>query len=227
MMAQRYPWDYDGIVAGAPSLAYSGLFLRFYDFVELMKDRSRNGFDGKAASVLHRSVLEQCDALDGKKDGILDDPRQCKVDFNRVLCKRDAAEDCLTAHQVDIARRIYEGPRRPDGTSIAASSAMPGSELTWEGWSSGSIGNYPLEVFRYLAFDPAPGPGWTPDPAKLGDYARRMGQMDSLFSPSIPICGNSRRMGEAHLLLWLERCHGWSSGKYRLFRNGRARHGRS
>jgi len=183
MMAQRYPWDYDGIVAGAPSLAYSSLFVRYYAFVELMKDRSRSGFDGHAASALHKSVLEQCDALDGKKDGILEDPRQCKVDFSRVLCKQGAAEDCLTAHQVDIARQIYAGPRRPDGSQIAPSSAMPGSELTWEIWANS---NYPAEVFRYLAFDPAPGPGWTPDPSKLGEYSRRMGLMDSLFSAVNP-----------------------------------------
>lgn len=183
MMAQRYPWDYDGIVAGAPSLAYSNLFVRFYAFVELMKDRSRSGFNVKAASVLHKSVLEQCDALDGKTDGILEDPRRCKVDFNRVLCKQAAADDCLTPHQIDIARQIYEGPRRADGSQIAPSSAMPGSELTWGDWGTST---YPVEVFRYLAFDPAPGPGWTPDPSKLGDYARRMGLMDSLFSAVNP-----------------------------------------
>jgi feruloyl esterase len=183
MMAQRYPWDYDGIVAGAPSLAYSGLFLRFYAFVELMKDRSPNGFDGRAAGVLHRSVLEQCDALDGRKDGIIEDPRRCKIDFHRVQCKQDGAENCLTAHQMEIARQIYEGPLRADGSQIAQSSAMPGSELTWEDWGTST---FPAEVLRYLAFDPAPGPGWTPDPAKLGDYARRMGLMDSLFSAVNP-----------------------------------------
>lgn len=179
MMAQRYPWDYDGIIAGAPSLAYSSLFVRYFAFVQLMKDRTRSGFDHLAAGVLHQAVLQQC----GAQDGILEDPRQCKVDFNRVLCKGKAADDCLTAHQVDIARQIYEGPRRADGSQIAPSSAMPGSELTWEGWG---VSTYPEDVFRYLAFDPAPGPGWRPDPARLGDYARRMGLMDSLFSAVNP-----------------------------------------
>jgi feruloyl esterase len=144
-----------------------------------MKDRSRGGFDRLAAGVLHQSVLQQC----GAKDGIVEDPLRCAIDFNRVLCRGKAAEDCLTAHQIDIARRIYEGPRRADGSQIAPSSAMPGSELTWEGWGSGT---YAEDVFRYLAFDPAPGPGWTPDPAKLGEYARRMGLMDSLFSAVNP-----------------------------------------
>jgi hypothetical protein len=184
MMAQRYPWDYDGIVAGASSLAYSNLFVHFYAFVELMKDRSREGFDSHAAKVLHEAVLAQCDALDGGKDGILEDPRQCRVDFEPVLCKRKAAEDCLTQRQADIARQIYEGPRRPDGSQIVPSSAMPGSELGWEVWMK--LSAYPEEVLRYLAFDPAPGPGWKPDDSKLGDYARRMGLMDSLFSAGNP-----------------------------------------
>ncbi|HKS53905.1 MAG TPA: tannase/feruloyl esterase family alpha/beta hydrolase [Steroidobacteraceae bacterium] len=184
MMAQRYPWDYDGIVAGASSLAYSNLFIHFYAFVELMKDRSREGFDSHAAKVLHEAVLKQCDAFDGKKDGILEDPRRCNVDFKPILCQREAAEDCLTQRQADIARRIYEGPRRPDGSQIVPSSAMPGSELGWEVWLK--LSAYPEEVLRYLAFDPAPGPGWQPDTAKLGDYARRMGLMDSLFSAGNP-----------------------------------------
>jgi hypothetical protein len=60
------------------------------------------------------------------------DSRRCIIDFNRVRCKQDGEENCLTAHQVEIARQIYEGPRRADGSQIAASSAVPGSELTRE-----------------------------------------------------------------------------------------------
>jgi len=212
IMAQRYPWDYDGIVAGAPAPSYNSLFVRFYAFVEALKDRSRSGFDSQAASALHQSVLEQCDALDGKKDGILEDPRQCKVDFNRVLCKGGAAPNCLTTHQVDIARQIYAGPRRPDGSQIAPSSAMPGSELGWERWLDAST--YPTEFFRYQAFDPAPGPGWTPDPTKLGEYARRMGLMDSLIAAVNP----DLRQFKAHggkLLSY----YGWNDAMAGLWEN--------
>jgi feruloyl esterase len=187
MMAQRYPSDYDGIIAGSPSLAYSDLFVQIYWIAELLKDRTRNGFDDIAAKVLHKAVLAQCHALDVHGDGVLEDPRLCKVDLSKVACKAATNDDCLTPHQVDIARNIYEGPRSADGRQIARPGPMPGSELRWAPSTiSGPIVDYPQQVFRYLAFNPAPGPGWQPDPAKLGDYAKRMGLMDSLFSANNP-----------------------------------------
>ena len=184
MMAQRYPWDYDGIVAGAASLAYSNLFVHFYAFAELMKDRSRNGFDSQAAQVLHQAVLAQCDGVDGKKDGVLEDPRRCEVDFKPVLCTRGAAEECLTQRQADIARRIYEGPRRPDGSQIAPSSAMPGCELTWERWmklSTLSRGSAALSRVRSGARARL-----AARCVKARRVARRMGSMDGLFSATNP-----------------------------------------
>lgn len=187
MMVQRFPLDYDGVIAGAPSMAVTDLFINMYWASNLLRDQSRTGFDMAAARTLNAGVVAQCDKLDGTADGILEDPRRCKVDFKPLLCKDVAAEGCLTPRQADIARQIYEGPRTPDGQQIAPSSAYPGSEISWIAfitprWTI----DYPNEVLRYSAFSPAPGPNWTPDPAQIADYATRMGVSESLAGATNP-----------------------------------------
>jgi pimeloyl-ACP methyl ester carboxylesterase len=184
MMAQRYPWDYDGIVAAAPAINYANQFAGIFWLAEQMADQSRVGLDPAALRALHKAVLAQCDKIDGVADGILDDPRRCRVKLRRALCKNGAAEDCLTQHQIVIATKIYEGPRRSDGSQIAYSTVMAGSELKWN--SVSFLRGYVSEVFRDLAFDPAPGPDWKPESAKLGDYVKRMGLMESLFAATNP-----------------------------------------
>ncbi|SEJ72299.1 feruloyl esterase [Sphingobium sp. AP50] len=179
MMAQRFPYDFDGIIAGAPSIAVRDIFVNMYWIAELMRDQSRAGFDMAAAKTLHSSVIAQCDKLDGKIDKIMERPRECKVDFTPIICKQGPTENCLTPHQVDIARKIYEGPRDKDGKQIAPSSAFPGSEISWVSfitprWTI----DYANDFFRYSAFSPAPGPNWKPDPSKLAEYAKRMGVIE-------------------------------------------------
>jgi feruloyl esterase len=113
-----------------------------------------------------------------------------------VRCKGAQAGNCLTDHQIGIARRIYDGPRRADGTQIVQSSVLPGSELalirtgakyaSLDGKPYWFMGKYASDMLRDLAFDPAPGPGWMPDPAMIDDYVKRMGLMDTLFSATNP-----------------------------------------
>ena len=215
MMAQRYPWDFDGIIAAAPSMAYGNEVLGNFWLGEQLRDQSRAGLDFIALQTLHKAVLAQCDKLDGKVDGILDDPRQCRVDFRPVRCKGVANDECLTDRQVAIAQRIYEGPRRADGSPIASSTVMPGAELALmrvgstfasiDGKPFWYVREYAASMLRNLAFDPSPGPGWQPDPSKLEDYAKRMSLMNSLFSAMDPdLTGFKNRGGK--LLMYM----GWN-----------------
>lgn len=187
MMAQRYPADFDGVIAGAPSIAVADLFINMLWAVELLRDQTRAGFDMAAAKTLHQGVLAQCDKRDGKVDGVIDEPRLCRVDLKPLICKAAPAEDCLTERQAEIARKMYDGPRTPDGQQIAASSAFPGSEISWitfitPRWTI----DYASEIFRYSAFYPAPGPGFTPDIAAIGEYAKRMGSTEAMASALNP-----------------------------------------
>ena len=178
-MAQRYPYDFDGIIAGAPSMRWSDLFANLYWFTNRVAM-----LDASALETLHRHVLAQCDKLDGKADGVLDDPRRCRIALAPVTCRREGAADCLSPAQAKAAREIYDGPRDPAGRRVAWSSAMPGSELVWGGFPG--IESYPVSVFRYQSFTPAAGPGFIPDEAKLGDYVRRSGGSDAILSAADP-----------------------------------------
>lgn len=182
-MAQRYPYDYDGIVAGAPSMRWSDLFVNLYWFTNRVYG-SNAVLDGSALKLLHSHVLAQCDRIDGKLDGIIDDPRKCQVNLVPITCKAGASGNCLTPPQAKAAREIYDGPHDPAGRRIAYSSAMPGSELTWGDFPG--LESYPPSVFRYESFMPAAGPSFIPDESQLGDYARRSGGSDAILAASNP-----------------------------------------
>jgi feruloyl esterase len=182
-MAQRYPYDYDGIIAGAPSMRWSDLFVNLYWFTNRVYG-SHAVLDGSALELLHRYMLDRCDRIDGKLDGILDDPRKCQIDLGPITCKAGAAAHCLTPAQAKAAREIYDGPHDRTGRPIAQSSAMPGSELVWNQFSG--IESYPVSVFRWQSFMPAAGPDFTPDESQLADYVRRSGGSDAIVSATNP-----------------------------------------
>jgi feruloyl esterase len=166
--AQRYPYDFDGIIAGAAAMNFdvqNGLY-------HAWQARSNTGADGKAiltaprVAILHRAVLAQCDALDGQQDGLLADPRACHVDLAAITCKADAKDnaDCLTPVETEAARRLYDGPRDPQtGQRLTAGGPMPGSELGWIGVFVPRNANEPifsemiaLDALRNMLFETNP-----------------------------------------------------------------------
>src|SRR3954471_14589630 len=130
--AQRYPEDYDGIVAGDPA---NNRIRQTFGF--LSSWIATHAADGKPIltqlklALLTKSVVEACDTVDGLKDGIIDDPRRCHFDPAKLLCSPSAKDDgtCLTAVQVDAAKKMYDGTRNPRT-----------GELIFTGWPRGSEG---------------------------------------------------------------------------------------
>jgi len=143
MEAQRFPDDFDGVVAGAP--AYLLSFLNSYKHT--WQYRANTDADGnpiitaEKATVLHTAVLEACDAVDGVADGLLFDPRDCTFDPATLLCPNAMdAPDCLTQDQVDAARKLYSAPVDVQGVRYYPGATLPyGSELRWAG-SGGPMG---------------------------------------------------------------------------------------
>lgn len=136
MEAQRFPDDFDGIIAGAPAMNFSVQNSMHHGWLA----RSNQDDQGHAIlhandmPILHQAVLEQCDALDGLKDGLINDPRACHFDPSTTLCKPGQTTACLTAQQVDAANKIYQGPHdEKTGIALALGAPMPGSELAWPG----------------------------------------------------------------------------------------------
>ena len=136
--AQRYPTDFDGILAGAPAMNFEVQNGIYHPYLT----QSNTGKDGKPfvlanrVALIHKAVLEQCDALDGQKDGLVADPLSCHFNPSVLQCKADATDTtgCLTAEETEAVRRFYAGPTDPKtGKRMIAGGPLPGSELAWAG----------------------------------------------------------------------------------------------
>src|SRR5579872_2584057 len=109
MEAQRFPADYDGIIAVAPANFWTHLLTQaIWDVQATMQDPS-SYISEKKLPALEAAVLAQCDAADGVKDGVLDDPSRCHFDPSELLCKGAESDSCLTMPQVSALKKIYAG----------------------------------------------------------------------------------------------------------------------
>jgi pimeloyl-ACP methyl ester carboxylesterase len=153
--AQRYPEDYDGIVAGDP--AHNRIrqtFAFLYSWV------ATHTADGKPIvpltklQLLTKSAIDACDALDGLKDGIIDDPRRCHFDPAKLACKSGDEPGCLTPPQLDAVRKMYDGLKNPRT-----------GEQIFTGWPRGSegFGDSAIQSWRQYVMDP-------PEPMRVGFF---------------------------------------------------------
>ena len=113
MEAQRFPEDYDAISAGAP--VYS---LQVQTSAILRNDafaRNGGGFSAEDLKLAQGAALAACDAQDGLKDGLINDPRQCNWDPATIQCSGAKNASCLAPAQVAALRAVYQGTRAPDG----------------------------------------------------------------------------------------------------------------
>ena len=181
MEAQRYPDDFDGIVAGAPANHYQAmnavrvwLLQRMFrdDFAgALAFDTDGDGqFDSlRKMELLTEAVLAACDRTDGIADGVIDDPPRCDFDAERDLavmqCAGDNnADDCLTVAQIQTVRDFHAGPRDSAGRPIYSGKPV-GSEAQWAGlfiphpgnrFAPGAVG-LGGDHLNYLFYDEDPG----------------------------------------------------------------------
>jgi feruloyl esterase len=126
---QRYPDDYDGVIAGAPvysPMVYSNAILR----VQAFHARPESNLQPAHVPLIQKAVLAACDMKDGVADGILTDPRACAWDPGELECKAGASADCLTKAQVETVRRVYSGVKTKSG-KYAAMPLMRGGETDW------------------------------------------------------------------------------------------------
>jgi len=130
MAAQRYPEDFDAIIAGAP--ANYQTHLHTWDLgvaIPVLKDPA-GAVPAAKLALLNKAVTEACDARDGVKDGLLNEPRTCKFDPATLLCKAGDAETCLTSAQLESVKRMYS-PARTKAGELVFPGKDPGSETGW------------------------------------------------------------------------------------------------
>ncbi len=144
MSAQRFPDDFDGIVAGAPAHDFSGVLAAFaYNMQRLFPDSDR--LDEAVVTpqnlrLLETSILDRCDGADSLEDGILNDPRDCDFRLSDLpLCSgSEPADDCLTVRQREAIAAVYNGPRNSRGRLYPGLPFGGESEVGgWQSWITG------------------------------------------------------------------------------------------
>jgi feruloyl esterase len=173
MEAQRFPEDFDGIIAGAPGHNRTDVAFQTLGMAQATHVSPDSFIPAVKYPALHQAALNACDALDGLKDGLIADPTTCQFDPAVVECKAGDGPGCLTRSQVVAARRIY-APVIDPGTGRQISSGLePGSELQW-----GSVaGNQPHSMYNdLLRFVVMKDPNWdyrTLDVSRQLELARK------------------------------------------------------
>ena len=153
--AQKFPDDFDGIIAGAPGLDWTGRAAGAVRVAQVTEKDPAARIPSAKAQLIHNAVLDACDALDGIKDGVVDNPKHCKFDPGVLQCKGADEASCLTKAQVETARLLYSGAVNPK-TKREITGLERGSELGWTdmGWSV-SARSTGLDQFRFLVFKDA------------------------------------------------------------------------
>jgi feruloyl esterase len=155
--AQRYPEDYDMVAAvGMSSYLSRHTAGQMWVWYATHKDEA-SFIPQDKYPALHQAALNECDTLDGLKDGVIGNVERCKFDPGITLCKGPESATCLTPSQVEAARKIYAGPTNPRTKEAIYSPLYPGSELGWAQLAGAAqpLG-IPVEFFKYYVFkDPA------------------------------------------------------------------------
>ena len=172
--AQRYPQDFNGIIAGAPAMITQDLNA-FYQPWLANVDWTSSGqpiLTADQLPLLHNAVLAACDGNDGLVDGQIDDPRACNFNPATLQCPGAAEPTCLTAAQVAVVDKIYSGPADPQGQRLYPGGEPYGSELAWAGWMIPEPGQAYAstiaaliggEWLKWMAFDGVPPGSQTSD----------------------------------------------------------------
>jgi Tannase and feruloyl esterase len=149
MEAQRYPGDYDGILAGAPANDWTHLLTTaMWDSQALLHDPASYVPPAKIP-VLAQAVRAACDDADGVKDGILNDPTRCRFDPKALLCHGAESPECLTGPQVTALEKIYDGPRDSRGRPVFPP-YLPGAEEGPGGWATWITGPAPAKSLIFF-----------------------------------------------------------------------------
>ena len=217
--AQRFPNDFDGIVAGSPAVFQTGTHLsRAY----WMQGLNANPFPAAKLGLLANRIYELCDAKDGLKDGLIDDPRHCDFQPARDLPHCSAGtdqKDCFTTDQIRALERIYgdvmsHGKRFFPGWPVGAEIAGPNGQSGWLGQEisgpngPGAWSSYGYNFLRYIA---GVNENIDPDPARafsqfdIEKYSDKVQEIHDIIDANDPDLSAFRDHG-GKLLMY----YGWA-----------------
>lgn len=173
--AQRFPADYDGIVAGAPANYWTHLMAgTLSPATATLKDEATRLSPAKL-SALNKGALAACDASDGVSDGLINNPLACKFDPGTLLCTGAETDACLTAPQIDASRKIYASSINPRTKDKIFPGMAPGSEITWRAIAGDQPFAIPVDFYKYFVFS---NPDWD---WKTLDFDKDLAAADEKF----------------------------------------------
>ena len=173
--AQRYPEDFDGIVAGDASWDQMRLYAARVALNVFVNREPAAVIPPTKYPMIHNAVLAACDALDGVKDGVIEDPARCHFDFAALACSGDDRDDCLTKPQIETANAMASPiVDRQSGAVLHPGRYYPGSELGWAGVGGPAPSGESLEGMKKIVFNP----GWDYRAIKVPDDVERAVRAD-------------------------------------------------
>ena len=214
--AQRFPGDFDGIVAGSPTIETTHVLLAFAWIARALAETPTSHVPVSKLDLVEGAALAAC----GDEDGVIQDPLACRFDPAVLRCKGPDGPRCLTDGQVETLRKIYAGPHDPRTGALIEPGYEPGAEAEsfgpepdgWAGWltgpapgAAGNTGQYRLarSFFAFMVYeDPAFDPLRVDLDSSVAAADTRMAAVLNATNPDLSAF--ARRGGK--LLHW----HGWN-----------------
>ncbi len=165
MEAQRYPADYDGIIAGAPANDWTHLLSFAASNAKATLAETESYIPAAKLPAIAAVAQAACDATDGVKDGVIENPQACRFDPTALLCTSAESDTCLTKPQIAALQALYAGLKDPEGKTpfpgySTGGEAEPGG---WGQWITGSAPEQSLmfafgtQFFKNMVFED---PNW-------------------------------------------------------------------
>jgi feruloyl esterase len=156
MEAQRYPADFDGILAGAPALNATSTTLGWVWNMQALSATPQSRLSPAAWELVGRTIREDCDALDGLRDGIIEDPRRCRLPRQRLLCNGAKHDGCLSAPQLEALEKIWNKPVLANGQKLFSEGhGYEDQPMVWGAYADVP----PLVLLHFLHRTQRPGDG--------------------------------------------------------------------
>lgn len=220
VQAQRFPYDFDGIISGAPVLNEIGDgILHLLWSARANADKDGNPImDARKIPMLRKAVMAKCDKLDGLEDNILQDPRACDFKPEELQCKGKENATCLTAAEVSVVNKIYDGAKNSKGDLLFPGGMARGSEYEWspafvgantpDGKKTNGLALAPSSMIyqfaQYLTFFNDPGPGYNPMSYDWDRDPQRLMLTETFYNAQNPDLRKFKANGSKIILY-----HGW------------------
>jgi hypothetical protein len=211
MEAQRYPADYDGIIAGAPANYWTHLLLSSVSNQQATAGQQATYISRSKLPAIQAAALVACDSDDGIKDGVIENPARCRFDPAALQCQGTESDRCLTAPQVRALKKLYDGTRNAKGKLLFPGYA-PGGEADPGGWGPWITGQAPDKsllfafgtgFYRNMVFN---NPAWDYKTLNVDREAKTADEkMAPILNATDPDLSRFKKRG-GKLILY----HGWS-----------------